>query len=450
MAKQEETEAKDETSRDDGAAETDPSDGAEEGSDREAAGADGARGEAADEGGGEPSKHEGDEPPRAKEVSPTKTAAAPPKKAPEPEASSTPLILVAAAIAVATVGAIWWWNNQPREEPPVTLGSESEAPSPGEPPARREGEPTNPLEALGGRDPQRPPPIPAPEDVAAPPANAARTASGLASRVLQAGTGTTHPAATDRVTVHYTGWTTDGEMFDSSRTRGQPATFPLSGVIPGWTEGVQLMVTGETRRFWIPEELAYRGRPGAPAGMLVFDVELISFETPPPPPPVPEDVAAVPASAQRSDSGLAWRVLQPGTGEEHPTDQSIVRVNLTGWTSDGNMFDSTTSRGQSLTIPVGLLSLPGLREGLKLMVQGEKRRFWVPQELAFNGRPGAPAGTLVFDIELVEIHRMSGMPGGPPPGAGRPGGGPPGSAPPPGGPGAPPGAARGNPPPPTE
>ncbi len=63
-------------------------------------------------------------------------------------------------------------------------------------------------------------------------------------------------------------------MFDSSVTRGQPATFPLNRVIPGWTEGVQLMVIGEKRRFWIPEELAYGGRPGAPQGMLVFDVEL--------------------------------------------------------------------------------------------------------------------------------------------------------------------------------
>ena len=78
------------------------------------------------------------------------------------------------------------------------------------------------------------------------------------------------------VTVHYTGWTTDGKMFDSSVTRGEPATFPLDQVIAGWTEGVQLMVVGETRRFWIPEALAYDGQRD-PRGMLVFDVELISF-----------------------------------------------------------------------------------------------------------------------------------------------------------------------------
>lgn len=119
--------------------------------------------------------------------------------------------------------------------------------------------------------------IPAPSDVAAPPADAETTASGLASRVVEAGSGTEHPGPTSTVTVHYTGWHTNGEMFDSSVARGAPSSFPLNRVIRGWTEGVQLMVTGEKRRFWIPEDLAYGGRPGYPAGMLVFDVELISI-----------------------------------------------------------------------------------------------------------------------------------------------------------------------------
>ncbi|MCB9593761.1 MAG: FKBP-type peptidyl-prolyl cis-trans isomerase [Sandaracinaceae bacterium] len=117
--------------------------------------------------------------------------------------------------------------------------------------------------------------VPAPSDVAAPPDDAERTASGLASRVLVAGTGTVHPGPTTTVEVHYSGWTTDGEMFDSSVARGESIEFPLDGVIAGWTEGLQLMVEGESRRLWIPEELAYRGQPGRPAGMLVFDVQLI-------------------------------------------------------------------------------------------------------------------------------------------------------------------------------
>jgi len=120
--------------------------------------------------------------------------------------------------------------------------------------------------------------IPAPSDVAAPPKDAEKTASGLASKVLKPGTGKDKPTATSNVKVHYTGWTTDGKMFDSSVSRGQPISFGLNQVIPGWTEGLQLMVAGEKRRLWIPEALAYKGRPGAPAGMLVFDVELLSFQ----------------------------------------------------------------------------------------------------------------------------------------------------------------------------
>lgn len=121
--------------------------------------------------------------------------------------------------------------------------------------------------------------LPAPADVNAPPSDAQKTPSGLASKVLQKGTGTVHPGPTSSVTVHYSGWTTDGKMFDSSVVRNQPATFPLDRVIKGWTEGVQLMVVGEKRRFWIPGALAYDNspRPGAPKGMLVFDVELLKI-----------------------------------------------------------------------------------------------------------------------------------------------------------------------------
>jgi peptidylprolyl isomerase len=119
--------------------------------------------------------------------------------------------------------------------------------------------------------------IPPPSDVAGPPEDAVTTRSGLASKVLKPGTGKRRPNAFSRVTVHYTGWTTDGKMFDSSVARGEPTTFPLNGVIAGWTEGIQLMVTGEQRRLWIPEELAYKGKRG-PQGMLVFDVELLEIK----------------------------------------------------------------------------------------------------------------------------------------------------------------------------
>jgi len=118
---------------------------------------------------------------------------------------------------------------------------------------------------------------PVPEDVAAPPSASETTASGLATKVLREGTSDARPSATDTVEVHYSGWTTDGVLFDSSVTRGETIEFGLHQVIVGWTEGVQLMAVGESRRLWIPENLAYQGQPGSPAGMLVFDVELISI-----------------------------------------------------------------------------------------------------------------------------------------------------------------------------
>jgi FKBP-type peptidyl-prolyl cis-trans isomerase len=129
--------------------------------------------------------------------------------------------------------------------------------------------------ACSGEKGSTTPSIPAPPDVSAPPSGSLKTTSGLSTKVLQPGAGTRHPRPTDRVRVHYTGWTTDGKMFDSSVARNQPSEFALNEVIPGWTEGLQLMVEGEKRRFWIPARLAYEGDPSKPQGMLVFDVELI-------------------------------------------------------------------------------------------------------------------------------------------------------------------------------
>jgi FKBP-type peptidyl-prolyl cis-trans isomerase len=244
----------------------------------------------------------------------------------------------------------------------------------------------------------------APADVAAAPEDALKTESGLAYKVLTAGTGDAHPKETSVVSVHYTGWKTDGEMFDSSEMRGKPASFPLNEVIKGWTEGVQLMVLGEKTRFWIPSAMAYGDSPNprAPKGDLVFDVELLSIMDPP---ETPADVAAVPADATKTESGLSYRVLQKGTGSAHPADTDKVSVHYTGWTTDGKRFDSSVMRGAPATFPLNGV-IKGWTEGVQLMVVGEKVRFWIPAELAYGEKPrrGAPSGMLVFDIELLEIQ----------------------------------------------
>jgi peptidylprolyl isomerase len=244
--------------------------------------------------------------------------------------------------------------------------------------------------------------IPAPPDVAAAPADAQKAKSGLASKVITTGSGDRKPLASDIVTVHYTGWTTDGKMFDSSYTRDMPATFPLDRVIAGWRECVQLMIVGEKRRCWIPQQLAYKGQAGRPPGTLVFDVELLEARPSPSAPPV--DVAQPPGDARRTPSGIAYKVLTPGTGSGHPSADSQVTVHYTGWTTDGKMFDSSVMRGSPATFGLGEV-IKGWTEGVQLMVAGEKTRFWIPEELAYQGKAGSPKGMLVFDIELVKFDK---------------------------------------------
>jgi FKBP-type peptidyl-prolyl cis-trans isomerase len=125
-------------------------------------------------------------------------------------------------------------------------------------------------------------PPPVPTDVAKAPADAKKTDKGVFYKLLKAGpAGGVHPKPTEMVKVNYTGWTTDGRMFDSSVIRKEPAEFSLQGVIPGWTDGIPQMVIGDKMRFWIPEEMAYKGQPGRPQGMLVFDVELLEIKAAP-------------------------------------------------------------------------------------------------------------------------------------------------------------------------
>src|SRR5882724_7319378 len=233
--------------------------------------------------------------------------------------------------------------------------------------------------AAASAQPAPPTTVPAPPDVAAPPADATKTASGLFTKVTAPGKGTDHPAKDDVVTIHYTGWKTDGSMFDSSVTRGKPSSFPVNRVIAGFSEGLQLMVIGEKRRLWIPEALAYKGAR-EPKGMLVFDIELIDIPT-----RAPADVKAPPADAKKTASGLAYKVLQQGGGGRHPRPTGEVTVHYTGWTTDGKMFDSSVVRGQPSTFSLDGV-IPGWTEGLQLMFEGEKIRFWIPEKLAYGGK----------------------------------------------------------------
>jgi len=262
-----------------------------------------------------------------------------------------------------------------------------------------------PIEPLGSTRPAAPP---APADAVAAPPDATKTASGLSFKVLRKAKANAHPGPHDRVSINFTGWTPEGEVIASSIPDGEPWRLSIDDATKGLAEGLQLMGKGEKRRFWIPGALATSGRPKrpGPAGPSVFDVELVDFVKMPDPIAVPEDVAAPPADAQRTPSGLAYKVLKRGSGKEHPTATSTVEVHYSGWTTDGKLFDSSVQRGQPARFPLNGV-IKGWTEGVQLMAVGEKARFWIPGALAYGekpSRPGVPAGTLVFDIELLAIR----------------------------------------------
>ncbi len=226
-----------------------------------------------------------------------------------------------------------------------------------------------------------------PADVKAAPADAAKTASGLASKVIQAGKGTKKPAATDTVEVHYSGWTTDGKLFDSSVQRGETTSFPLNGVIKGWTEGLQLMVEGEKRRFWIPADLAYGENPGGgrPGGLLVFDVELIKIK----------EAAKVPDDAEKAKDGTAFKKLSPATGEGKPGESDFVTFHFKAATMDGQTVQDTHGEPTPPTAPLDKLP-PAMAAQFQDMGPGEKRRIWISE-------PQAPGGHIVADLELISF-----------------------------------------------
>lgn len=151
-----------------------------------------------------------------------------------------------------------------------------------------------------------------------PRATVQRTALGLAYCFLKEGPPGVVPSATDTVRVHYTGWTVDGQMFDSSVERGEPLDLPLNGVIRGWTEGLRLMTPGDQARLWIPAHLGYGHRePGEdagtpPKGTLIFDIELIDVIRE----PSPEAPAPAPETSDESRPTLTPRPLPPGDGPD--------------------------------------------------------------------------------------------------------------------------------------
>ncbi|WP_375202293.1 FKBP-type peptidyl-prolyl cis-trans isomerase [Hyphococcus sp.] len=244
------------------------------------------------------------------------------------------------------------------------------------------------------------------------------TPSGLQYMVLKEGPEDgLSPVSTDLVVVHYVGTLTDGVEFDSSRARGAAAQFRLNGVIPGWTEGLQLMSEGDNFRFFVPPELAYgaRGGPGGGIGpneALIFDVELIKVQN------AARNLEAAnaffaenakKAGVKTTESGLQYEILTEGDeGGESPNAESTVQIHFESKLVNGTALGSSYDANKPAEFPLNAVMEPWVGEALPLMSKGDKYRFYIPPSLAYGeaGTPGGPIGpneALIFEVELLEV-----------------------------------------------
>jgi len=246
--------------------------------------------------------------------------------------------------------------------------------------------------------PQPPPPVP--PDVGKPPADAIKTPSGVYSKVLEsASADAEQPDANDVISVSLTAWTADGQVFQSTDQAGKPVVFNLAQVFPGWREVMTSMRLGERRRIWVPQAAGPQGAGKGPKGTLTFEVQILGKISLP---EAPADLAKPPANGIKAPLGAVSKVLQAGTGTDHPIDTSAVLVKYTGWTANGQIFDSSLTRFRPTLIPLDKV-MPAFSEVMKQMVEGEKRRIWIAGSVAQRNWQGAPQGDLTFEVELLRI-----------------------------------------------
>jgi FKBP-type peptidyl-prolyl cis-trans isomerase len=224
------------------------------------------------------------------------------------------------------------------------------------------------------------------------------------------------PTIADRVKTHYHGTLINGDVFDSSVDRGEPASFPLNGVIKGWQEGIPLMSVGAKYRFYIPENLAYGEQSPSPkipaSSTLIFEVELLEIEKTELQRNIEAGNAFLAENGKKKGvvtlpSGLQYLAIVEGSGPKaRLTDR--VKVHYHGTLIDGTVFDSSVDRGAPATFGVNQV-VKGWQEGIPLRSEGAKYRLFIPAHLAY-GNQGAGAkikggSTLIFDVELLEIEK---------------------------------------------
>ena len=248
---------------------------------------------------------------------------------------------------------------------------------------------------------------PGPQDKDAP-KEFTTTKSGLKYRILRK-SDQAKPKSTSTVKVHYKGTLDNGKVFDSSYG-GAPVEFPLNRVIPGWTEGLQLVGEGGMIDLEIPYKLGY-GEEGAPPDIpgkatLHFIVELLEVQKPLEPGKTDADA---PKEFTKTDSGLKYRILRKGDGPK-PKSTTTVKVHYKGSLDDGTVFDSSYDRRKPAEFPLNGV-IKGWTEGMQLIGQGGMIDLEIPYDLAYGeeGRPGRipPKATLHFIVELLEVQLPS-------------------------------------------
>lgn len=236
--------------------------------------------------------------------------------------------------------------------------------------------------------------------------------SGLKYSVLKAGGEGRSPKLGDTVLVHYTGWTTDGKVFDSSHKRGRPASFQLGMVIDGWNEGLTYMTPGATLKFTIPSELGY-GKRGSPPNIppdatLIFEVELI--EVTPNQYVVPEFKQGDAEKQRKTESGVVWEYLVQNEQAAKPADDDRCVVAYAFWNTKGQLLQASEIGGNFLEAPITQMQqVTFFQHILPMLREGERVRCEVPPELCFGARDQSPKlppnSVTVWELELKEIKK---------------------------------------------
>lgn len=225
------------------------------------------------------------------------------------------------------------------------------------------------------------------------PKNAIESSSGVSYLVLQSAKAGAKSIKPDFFEYRITVWdkSAAGKFIAKESGVLRSSFKAVAQSSPALARAALMSPMGETRRWWF-------ATPGNFAASQIIDLTVLgNIDLT----PAPSDVSAVPATASKTASGLAYRLIKKGNGTGHPNLQSTITIDYSGWTPDGKLFDSSITRGEKATFPLnGLIS--GWKEGLTLMSPGDTYRFWIPGHLAYDSIPNAngPKGMLVFDVTL--------------------------------------------------